>query len=277
MRPYHPEKECPSLTNHRPSREKEVLHAKFSSAAAALTDLFRESTDAYEAGYRDALLYVHRYVLLTSVNHPQSGECSLVCSDGSGADDAGAVGVPRQDPALPERTQGEEAGSASPWSSAPTLSSRSVVSSSKLLRFIHNTVHRRQERVALERGTAEGPGRPPHSTELPDRDRGGERRPSESTPPSTAPSAPPPAPKPTDGEGSREEEREPDGAENRGRPEDSREMVLYTPGLCQRRERHRLLAQLRDREEDDDTDWDLSAPPRQQQRCYTPVAPHRAL
>ncbi|CCW65541.1 unnamed protein product [Phytomonas sp. EM1] len=45
---------------------KNMLHDSFSAAAVALTKLYQESSNAYEDGYRDALLYVHRCVLLTS-------------------------------------------------------------------------------------------------------------------------------------------------------------------------------------------------------------------
>lgn len=45
-----------------PPREKEQLQRKFSAAATALAELYRESSNAYEAGYRDALLFVQRYL-----------------------------------------------------------------------------------------------------------------------------------------------------------------------------------------------------------------------
>ncbi|CCW65450.1 unnamed protein product [Phytomonas sp. EM1] len=46
--------------------EKNILHDSFSTAAVALTKLYQESSNAYEDSYRDALLYVHHNVLLTS-------------------------------------------------------------------------------------------------------------------------------------------------------------------------------------------------------------------
>ncbi|CAJ1031910.1 hypothetical protein, conserved [Leishmania lindenbergi] len=48
--------------SNTPAREKEQLHRKFSAAANALADLYRESSNSYEAGYRDALLFVQRYL-----------------------------------------------------------------------------------------------------------------------------------------------------------------------------------------------------------------------
>ncbi|KAG5497732.1 hypothetical protein JKF63_03998 [Porcisia hertigi] len=45
-----------------PGGEKEQLHRRFSAAATALADLYRESSNSYEAGYRDALLFVQRYL-----------------------------------------------------------------------------------------------------------------------------------------------------------------------------------------------------------------------
>lgn len=136
----------PSDFERANSREKEVLHGKFSTAAAALTDLFRESTNAYEAGYRDALLYVHRYVLLTSVHNPQMSQLGsthvhnttvVLLEDPAPGSTAAA-------PPLP-----------GPWAAAPTLSTSSVVASEKMLRFLHNTIQRRKDRVAAERGIAE--------------------------------------------------------------------------------------------------------------------------
>ncbi|KAG5471513.1 hypothetical protein LSCM1_01606 [Leishmania martiniquensis] len=52
--------------SNTPAREKEQLHRKFSAAANALADLYRESSNSYEAGYRDALLFVQRYLQSSS-------------------------------------------------------------------------------------------------------------------------------------------------------------------------------------------------------------------
>ncbi|GET91297.1 hypothetical protein, conserved [Leishmania tarentolae] len=49
-----------------PARDKEHLHRMFSAAANALADLYRESSNSYEAGYRDALLFVQRYLQSSS-------------------------------------------------------------------------------------------------------------------------------------------------------------------------------------------------------------------
>lgn len=43
---------------------REALRVRFSEAAKSLTELYRDAAHSYDAGYRDALLYVHRYVLL---------------------------------------------------------------------------------------------------------------------------------------------------------------------------------------------------------------------
>ncbi|KAK7197553.1 hypothetical protein NESM_000705300 [Novymonas esmeraldas] len=64
-----------------PPREKELLQRKFSAAATALADLYRESSNSYEAGYRDALLFVHRYLQsssrVTERGHTPSSAFSL--------------------------------------------------------------------------------------------------------------------------------------------------------------------------------------------------------
>jgi hypothetical protein len=61
----------PASTTSR-ANEKERLHKKFSAAATALADLYRESSNAYEAGYRDAILFVQRYLKMSSPASPEA-------------------------------------------------------------------------------------------------------------------------------------------------------------------------------------------------------------
>ncbi|CCW72012.1 unnamed protein product [Phytomonas sp. Hart1] len=119
---------------------KNNLHDCFSAAAIALTKLYQESSNAYEDGYRDGLLYVYRYVWLTS-------RVLNVAIDSEEAP---------KDNASNTVFDGEER----------SLSSDSTVASQKLLNFIQKTLKLRKERVACARGTAEGRCRPrDHSPE----------------------------------------------------------------------------------------------------------------
>lgn len=93
----------------------ETIHAKFSTAATSLTDLFKEATNAYESGYRDALLHVHRYLLLTASASAQTGQLLTT----------------------------------------PSLPPTPAVSSRRLLHFIQVTLDQRRSRVANARGTTE--------------------------------------------------------------------------------------------------------------------------
>lgn len=248
----------------RPLRAKEVLHTKFSCAAAALTELYKESTDAYEAGYRDALLYVHRYILLTSVRAPPPrGEDS--------ADAPHATSAPIQ--ATEDRTEEPATG----WAAAPTLCAEYVVASDKILRFMQNTMQRRRERVALERGTAERRRRPPPSLDAnschlgdcdgtTDSEADNVEEANELTPSSLAPS-------PQHGEPSAEDEAlHVLNAEDAERTREGAGVLTVEAARCRGRERVRLLAQL-----DDITHCDPDEPPRQQRRCFTPVAASRFL
>lgn len=68
----------PPVSSSSSTGEKERLQRKFSAAATALADLYRESSNSYEAGYRDALLFVQRY--LQSSSPAAAGAQSTPCT-----------------------------------------------------------------------------------------------------------------------------------------------------------------------------------------------------
>lgn len=107
----------PASSNTSGAAEKERLHRKFSAAATALADLYRESSDAYEAGYRDALFFVQRYLQSSS---PAASQALL--------------------------------NSATTSSTTAAVGLCSTVSAAQMTRFLQDTVAARRERVAVVRG-----------------------------------------------------------------------------------------------------------------------------
>ncbi|CBH10848.1 hypothetical protein, conserved [Trypanosoma brucei gambiense DAL972] len=49
-----------------PNNGREGLRQRFSEAAKSVSELYRDATYSYDAGYRDALLLVQRYALITA-------------------------------------------------------------------------------------------------------------------------------------------------------------------------------------------------------------------
>ncbi|KPA74543.1 hypothetical protein ABB37_09192 [Leptomonas pyrrhocoris] len=78
----------PPASSASGANERERLHTKFAAAATALADLYRESSNSYEAGYRDALLFVQRYLQastpMTSSQAPTAAATSFLSSSSSG-------------------------------------------------------------------------------------------------------------------------------------------------------------------------------------------------
>lgn len=155
-----------------PKGKKETLHEKFSEAAARLTELYKESTDAYEQGYHDALLYVHRYVLLSSAN-PRSHSTpfttttdisTTAASTHSPRYGSSSTAQPSIDNAIHSMARVENRPLAMP---AVTISPDSAIATERVLTFIQNTVQRRRERVAIARGTAARRRRTQREPELP--------------------------------------------------------------------------------------------------------------
>ncbi|KAF8290701.1 hypothetical protein BCY84_00751 [Trypanosoma cruzi cruzi] len=104
-----------------PKCGREALRARFADAAKSVTELYRTAVVSYDAGYRDALLFVHRYILLdtpaamtTDVVFPHSGQ--------------------------------------PPAKTANPLASARSPDAERLLRFIQNTLKRHEAVLAASRG-----------------------------------------------------------------------------------------------------------------------------
>ncbi|ESL11722.1 hypothetical protein TRSC58_00521 [Trypanosoma rangeli SC58] len=105
-----------------PKCGREALRVRFSDAATSISELYRTAVLSYDAGYRDALLYVHHYVLL---NTPQA-----VAGD--------AV--------LPHSAQ-------SPVGTTSSSASPPLLDAERLLRFIQNSLKRHEMVSVASRGT----------------------------------------------------------------------------------------------------------------------------
>lgn len=105
----------PASTAHGTS-DRARLHAKFATAATALADLYRESSNAYEAGYRDALLFVQRYLQPSTTNATNTN------------------------------------GAASPSNSPAASTLGTTLNAAQMMRFLQDTVAARRERMAAVRG-----------------------------------------------------------------------------------------------------------------------------
>ncbi|KEG07766.1 hypothetical protein DQ04_08881010 [Trypanosoma grayi] len=107
-----------------PKNGREALRVRFSEAAKGVTELYRDAVVSYDAGYRDALLHVHRYVLLAV----QSATASTGTSSHNGQQHVRTEFTPPQLPPSP-----------------PSLDA------GHLLRFIQSTLKRRDALAAASR------------------------------------------------------------------------------------------------------------------------------
>ncbi|KAG8344432.1 hypothetical protein ERJ75_000352000 [Trypanosoma vivax] len=57
----------------------EALRARFSDAARGVAELYCDALHSYNAGYRDALLHLHRFVLTAARNSGPVGASSVKC------------------------------------------------------------------------------------------------------------------------------------------------------------------------------------------------------
>ncbi|RNF27338.1 uncharacterized protein Tco025E_00408 [Trypanosoma conorhini] len=105
-----------------PKCGREALRVRFSDAAKSVSELYRTAVLSYDAGHRDALLCVHRYILLTT---PGLAASSAALPH-SGQSPVGAVG-----------------------SSAPPPS----LDAERLLRFVQNSLRRHEVVAVASRGT----------------------------------------------------------------------------------------------------------------------------
>lgn len=144
---------------------QESLRRKFSSAASALTELYRESNSSYEAGFRDALLFVHRYVLLASANR------RVVCAT---SNTEATEGITQGSSSACSTSEGQEGGTPHRHSMGRDCSSSACpanvgtaapITHEKLLNFLQSTLARRRERRAAARGPT---ARRPRSSSLDD-------------------------------------------------------------------------------------------------------------
>ncbi|KPI85698.1 hypothetical protein ABL78_5230 [Leptomonas seymouri] len=109
----------PTASSTTSTSEKQELRKKFSAAATALADLYRESSNSYETGYRDALLFVQRYLQSSAPAATQA-------------------------PAAPSPS-----GSPSSFTSVGLCT---TVNAAQMMRFLQDTAAARRERMAVVRG-----------------------------------------------------------------------------------------------------------------------------
>lgn len=116
----------PPATPRSNEKNHQHLYLKFAAAATALSELYKESSDAYEDGFRDALLYVQQYL-----PDPASSPTTAA---------SWAIHDRRpHTPLHPESTNS---------CVAP------MVNAGRMREFLQNTIAQRRERLALMRGTA---------------------------------------------------------------------------------------------------------------------------
>lgn len=111
----------PPVSSTNSTADRARLHAKFSTAATALAELYRESSNAYEAGYRDALLFVQRYLQLSTPT-----------------------------PTTAATATGQQPPSPSAHSRSSALCA--TVNAAQMMSFLQDTAAARRERMAVVRG-----------------------------------------------------------------------------------------------------------------------------